>query len=80
MYSLLLLGVSAGLLLCLLLQPIEVTDVIAVLDNTELLELTQSMIVGLVLEMWPALSRIWRSSKSRKASRREAQSSIVIGV
>ena len=47
MYSLLLLGISAGLLLCLLLQPIEVTDVIAVLDNAELLELTQSMIVGL---------------------------------
>ena len=47
MYSLLLLGISAGLLRCLLLQPIEVTDVIAVLDNAKLLELTQGVLVGL---------------------------------
>ena len=47
MYSLLLLGISAGLLLCLLLQPIEVADVIAVLDNAELLELAQGVVVGL---------------------------------
>ena len=47
MYSLLLLGISAGLLLCLLLQPIEVADVIAVLDNAKLLELAQGVLVGL---------------------------------
>lgn len=80
MYSSLLLGISTGLLRCLLLQPIEVADVIAVLDNAKLLELAQGVLVGLGFGDAAALSRIWRSSRSRKASRRVAQSSIVMGI
>ena len=48
--SSLLLGVSVGVLvLCLLHQPIKVADVMAVLDNAELLELAQGVLVGLDL-------------------------------